>query len=68
MLPLPFNEPFDYKTEMELPLGTLGPGVPWGREEQIGVVWKHGRSSELPENKIKPINRKPWTFRLFPKT
>ena len=57
MLPLPFNEPFDYKTETELPLGTLV-RVPWGREEQIGVVWKHGRSSELPENKIKPIIEK----------
>lgn len=57
MLPLPFNEPFDYKTETELPLGTLV-RVPWGREEQIGVVWKHGRSSELSENKIKPIIEK----------
>lgn len=57
MLPLPFNEPFDYKTETELPLGTLV-RVPWGREEQIGVVWKQGRSSELPENKIKPIIEK----------
>lgn len=57
MLPLPFNEPFDYKTETELPLGTLV-RVPWGREEQIGVVWKHGCSSELPENKIKPIIEK----------
>lgn len=57
MLPRPFNEPFDYKTETELPLGTLV-RVPWGREEQIGVVWKHGRSSELPENKIKPIIEK----------
>ena len=37
MLPLPFNEPFDYKTETELPLGTLV-RVPWGREEQIGVL------------------------------
>ena len=57
MLLLPFNEPFDYKTETELPLGTLV-RVPWGREEQIGVVWKHGRSSELSENKIKPIIEK----------
>lgn len=23
MLPLPFNEPFDYKVEEELPLGTI---------------------------------------------
>ncbi|MCX4349549.1 MAG: primosomal protein N' [Alphaproteobacteria bacterium] len=57
MLPLPFNEPFDYKVEEELPLGTIV-RVPFGREEQVGVVWKHGRSSDLPEGKIKPIIEK----------
>lgn len=57
MLPLPFNEAFDYKTETELPLGTLV-RVPWGREEQIGVVWHHGKTSQLPDSKIKPIIEK----------
>lgn len=57
MLPLPFNEPFDYKVEEELPLGTIV-RVPFGREEQVGVVWKYGRSSDLPEGKIKPIIEK----------
>lgn len=57
MLPLPFNEPFDYKTEEDIPVGSIV-RVPWGREEQIGVVWKHGRSSELPEAKIKNIIEK----------
>ncbi len=57
MLPLPFNEAFDYKAETELPLGTIV-RVPWGREEQIGVVWQHGKASQLPDNKIKPIIEK----------
>ena len=57
MLPLPFNEAFDYKSETELPLGTIV-RVPWGREEQIGVVWHHGKTSQLPDNKIKPIIEK----------
>ena len=37
LLPLPFNEPFDYESGEELPLGTMV-RVPFGREEQIGVV------------------------------
>ncbi len=57
MLPLPFNEAFDYKAETELPLGTLV-RIPWGREEQIGIVWHHGKTSQLPDNKIKPIIEK----------
>lgn len=57
MLPLPFNEPFDYKTDEPLPVGTIV-RVPWGREQQIGVVWKIGTSSNLPEHKIKPIIEK----------
>lgn len=55
LLPLPFNDVFDYKTEDELPLGTFV-RVSFGREKQIGVVWKIGRSSKLDENKIKPIS------------
>ena len=54
LLPLPFNEPFDYKTDEPLPVGTLV-RVPWGREQQIGVVWKTGVSSKLPEHKLKSI-------------
>ena len=57
ILPLPFNEAFDYKAETELPLGTIV-RVPWGREEQIGVVWHHGKTSQLPDNKIKPVIEK----------
>ncbi len=57
LLPLPFNEPFDYQTDEPLSLGTIV-RVPWGKEQQIGVVWKIGKSSKLPENKIKPIIEK----------
>lgn len=54
LLPLPFNEPFDYESGEELPLGTIV-RVPWGKSEQIGVVWKHGKSSALEAKRIKPI-------------
>ena len=54
LLPLPFNEPFDYKTDEPVALGSIV-RVPWGKEQQIGVVWKIGASSKLPEHKIKPI-------------
>ena len=57
MLPLPFEEPFDYQTDESLPVGTIV-RVPWGREQQIGVVWKTGTSSNLPFSKIKPIVEK----------
>lgn len=53
-LPLPFNEPFDYKIEGEAVLGELV-RVPFGREVHVGVVWKKGKSSNLDESKIKPI-------------
>lgn len=54
LLPLPFNEPFDYKIEGEAVLGELV-RVPFGREVHVGVVWKKGKSSNLDESKIKPI-------------
>lgn len=54
LLPLPFNEPFDYRSQEELPLGSIV-RVPWGKEEQVGVVWRLGKSSELDDKKIKPI-------------
>ena len=54
LLPLPFNDVFDYKTEEEIPLGTFV-RVPFGKEKFIGVVWKIGRSSKLEENKIKAV-------------
>lgn len=55
LLPLPFNDVFDYKTDDNIPLGSFV-RVPFGREKQIGVVWKIGRSSKLEEHKIKAIS------------
>jgi len=54
LLPLPFNEPFDYKTDEPVMIGSIV-RVPWGKEQQIGVIWKIGKSSSLPEGKIKYI-------------
>ena len=54
LLPLPFNEPFDYKIEGAVELGAIV-RVPFGREQQVGVVWKIGRSSKLDDSKIKPV-------------
>ncbi len=60
LLPLPFNDVFDYKTEDDVSLGDLVQvsfGNPrQGKEQLVGVVWKEGQSSSLPESKIKPIN------------
>lgn len=54
LLPLPFNDVFDYKVEGEVKRGDLV-RVPFGRETHIGVVWKLGKSSNLDDKKIKPI-------------
>lgn len=54
MLPLPFNEPFDYQSDEPVHVGSIV-RVPWGKEQQIGVVWKTGVSSSLPAHKIKSV-------------
>lgn len=54
MLTLPFSEPFDYKVEGDIALGTIV-RVSFGRDEQIGVVWKHGKSAQIDDSKIKSI-------------
>lgn len=60
LLPLPFNDVFDYKAEDDVSVGDLVSvsfGNPrQGREQLVGVVWKEGKSSGLPETKIKSIN------------
>lgn len=33
-------------------------GVPFGREEQIGVVWRHGKSSGLDDKRIRTVIEK----------
>lgn len=56
LLPLPFNDVFDYKLETceEAVLGSIV-RVPWGKEQQVGVIWKLGKSSNIDNSKIKPI-------------
>ena len=54
LLPLPFDDVFDYTAEEELVLGQLVE-VPFGREELVGVVWKKGQSADIDPKKIKQI-------------
>ena len=62
LLPLPFNDVFDYKIPENVAPGQIV-RVPFGREQQIGVVWKIGKSSNLDNNKIKSVIE---TFNLPP--
>lgn len=57
LLPLPFNEPFDYRTDDDVELGEIV-RVPFGRETQVGVVWKKGKSCGLDDSKIKPVTER----------
>lgn len=54
LLPLPFNDVFDYKIEDNPVLGELV-RVSFGREVVVGAVWKLGKSSNLDDAKIKPV-------------
>ena len=57
LLPLPFNDVFDYKIEGEVSLGEMV-RVSFGREVLVGVVWKLGKNSKLDDAKIKPVLEK----------
>lgn len=54
LLPLPFNDVFDYKTDKDLSLGQIV-RVPFLQGTQVGIVYKMGKSSTLEDKKIKPI-------------
>lgn len=54
LLPLPFNDVFDYRADDNVVVGQIV-RVPFGREQQTGVVWKVGKSSSLDNTKIKHI-------------
>lgn len=54
LLPLPFNEPFDYKIEGDFELGELV-RVSFGKEVLVGAVWKKGKSSQIDDAKIKSV-------------
>ena len=42
LLPLPFNEPFDYQSEEELPLGTIV-RVPWDAKSRSAWFGKSAK-------------------------
>ncbi|MBE6451351.1 MAG: primosomal protein N' [Alphaproteobacteria bacterium] len=54
LLPLPFNDVFDYKTDEDVSLGQIV-RVPFLKNTQVGVVYKIGKSSALEDKKIKSI-------------
>jgi len=54
LLPLPFNDVFDYKVDEDIKVGALV-RVSWGHELQIGIVFKEGKSSDIDDIKIKNI-------------
>ncbi len=56
LLPLPFEQPFDYAADCEVKLGQIVE-VPFGKEKQIGVIWTLDVSSELESGKIKSISK-----------
>ena len=59
LLPLPFNDVFDYKVDDAegINLGDMV-RVSFGREVLVGVVWKLGKNAKLDDAKIKPILEK----------
>lgn len=54
LLTLPFNEPFDYKIEEMVKLGSIVK-VPFGKDTLVGVVWGISDTSKLDSKKIKKI-------------
>ena len=57
LVPVPVDEPFDYA----VPDGAAVPPpgsfvrVPFGRQEQVGVVWHRPGSSRVPLERLKPL-------------
>ena len=56
LLPLPFDDVFDYSSEEVLSIGQLVV-VPFGREELAGMVYKIGKNADIDEKKIKKIRQ-----------
>ena len=54
MLPLPFNDVFDYMASDDVKIGDVV-RVPFGKGVEIGVVFKTEKSADLDEKKIKNI-------------
>ena len=56
LLPLPFNDVFDYQSDDNLSIGQLVV-VSFGRDVLVGVIWKIGKSALIDAKKIKPISQ-----------
>ena len=56
LLPLVFDDVFDYSFHEDLKLGQMVL-VPFGREEHVGIVYKIGKSANIDDKKIKPIKQ-----------
>ena len=61
LLPLPFNDVFDYQVEGDVVLGEMV-RVSFGREVLVGVVWKLGKNSDLPLADPPETNRNIFPF------
>ena len=48
LLPLPFDDVFDYKSDENLNIGQLVL-VNFGREELVGIVYKIGKSANIAD-------------------
>lgn len=55
LLPLPFNDVFDYAYDDEKLAIGQPVVVPFGREQLVGIIYKKGKTYLLDEKKIKPI-------------
>lgn len=56
LLPLPFNDVFDYQCDENLDIGQLVQ-VSFGRDVMVGVIWKIGKSAQIDIKKIKKISQ-----------
>ncbi|MBR3502227.1 MAG: primosomal protein N' [Alphaproteobacteria bacterium] len=56
LLPLPFDVPFDYKTDRDVVIGQIVE-VPFGKDKQIGIIYNLQKNSDVAENKIKFISK-----------
>lgn len=54
LLPVPLDRPLDYRSEVELPAGTLV-RVALGPRETVGVVWDGPATGGLPPERLKPV-------------
>ena len=57
LLPLFFDDVFDYNCDDDnLKVGQLVV-VPFGRETHVGVIWKIGQSADIEAKKIKKLQK-----------